>query len=77
MNDHPTIDEILARNPQVDPVELTDALEALQRLREMGVRRKEFGLMPVPGGRPQRHPVEDDERADARLIRSRHKHGRV
>jgi hypothetical protein len=57
--------EILARNPQVDPDRLERALEALRRLRDRGLRRKEYDLAPPFGGR--RASVQDGARLEPRL----------
>ncbi len=60
-------DEMLSRNPQIDLDRLEEGRELLRRLRENGVRRKEYDLAPPFGGR--RAPIQDDAQTDPRLAR--------
>lgn len=61
--------EILSRNPRIDPDELEKARELHRRLRENGVRRKEYDLAPPLGG--HRVAAQDDAWVDPRLVRLR------
>lgn len=62
-------EEILSRNPQIDPVELERLQEAIRRLREQRVRRKEYELeSPFRGRRPI---VREDPSNDQRIVRLR------
>lgn len=70
MSERFDLEEILARNPQIDPEKLEEAREMLRRLRERGVRRKGYDLATPFGG--HRASVQDDTGAnDPRLVRLR------
>ena len=59
------LNEVLARNPHIDPGRLERAGDLLRRLREMGIRRKEYELAPPFGGR--RVAVQDGTHLEPRL----------
>lgn len=67
------LDDILARNPQIDQERLGEARELLRRLREGGVRRKGYDLAPPFGGR--RAAAKDDGRAESKSVRLRRSRG--
>jgi hypothetical protein len=60
---------ILPANPQIDPEKLEEAREMLRRLRELGVQRKGYDLMPPFGGR--RVTVREDSAIEPRPVRMR------
>jgi hypothetical protein len=63
------LEEILIQNTQIDEVELSKARELLRRLREQGVRRKDYELVPPFGG--HRVSVRDEARPEPKLIQKR------
>lgn len=69
MPDRMSKEDILDRNPQVDPEQLEAAREMLRRLRERGVRGKRYEIVPPFGGR--RASAQDDSHMDPPLIRSK------
>ena len=62
-------DELLARNPHIDPKQVEKANELYRGLRDMGVQRKGYDLAPPYGGR--RVAAHGDDRADTPPLRSR------
>ena len=69
MPKHIDLEELLARNPQIDPKRLDEARELHRRLRERGVRRKGYDLAH-PFGVP-RVAVRDDRPSEPRLSQYR------
>lgn len=67
MSRHADPDEILARNPQVDPDRLEQTRKVLRELRAMGMPRKGYDLALPYGGR--RAIPQDDARIAPRLVR--------
>lgn len=64
------LEQILAGNPQIDPEQLEEAREMHRRLRERGIRRKDYDLASPFGG--HRASVQEDTGADdPRLVRLR------
>jgi len=57
--------EVLARNPQLDPGRLGRAMDTLDRLRGLGLRRKEYDLASPFGGR--RATAQDGTHLEPRL----------
>ena len=68
MNDADIL-KILKSNPQIDPNDLEEYRERLSKLRESGVRRSGYKLVPPYGGR--RVLIQEDK-DDARTVRLRH-----
>jgi len=64
------ISKILKANPQIDPRDLEEARKMLSKLRESGVKRSEYKLVPPFAGR--RASVKEDAGKDRRAIRLRH-----
>ena len=67
MAEHPTVEEILTTNPQIDEEKLEEAREILRKLREGRVGRAGYKL-----GTPflrRRILVGDRDREDSRTIR--------
>lgn len=77
------IQEIVLRNPQVDPTALERSREIAQRLLEAGIASGDYGLEPALAGRvlqrqelaaraTRAHPVDSDETTSGvALIRPR------
>ena len=63
----PERDDILAKNPHIDPEKLAESIELQRKLRESGVKRPGYGLA-IPYSR-RRISVEPDN--DARVIKLR------
>ena len=62
------LEEILSQNPQIDPDKLADSREMLRKLRERGVRRKDYDLAPPFGGR--RAIIQDKVRTASHLTKA-------
>jgi len=63
------LEKILEANPHIDREELERSEELRRKLRELGIRGKQYDLAPVLGGR--RVTMLDDAHADSRPIRSK------
>jgi|GEM_PF-3583605 hypothetical protein len=61
------LDEILARNAQIDREHLEETQEMLQHLRERGAHRKGYDLAPPGGGR--RATIRSNARTNPGLLR--------
>jgi hypothetical protein len=60
------LDEILKNNPQVDPEQLDQSVELFEELRNQGVSRRAYELVPPFAGRRVR--VADRSSEDPRTI---------
>lgn len=69
MSDPFDVGDILARNPQIDPARVRRVTTLIERLRALGVGRKEYDLALPYGGR--RVVPLDQARAEPRLSRAR------
>ncbi len=69
MADRFTLEEVLDRNPRIDREKLEESMAVLRHLREDGLARKGYDLVPPHGGR--RVSAQDDARSEPRRIRSR------
>lgn len=66
-------EDLLRRNPRVDPDLLAEGRDLLRRLREQGLRRKEYDLVPPFGG--HRVSIQDDAPVEPRLVQHRRAYG--
>lgn len=62
------LDDILARNPHIDPGQVEEAKALLRHLKEAGVQRKGYTIGPQFGRRAR---VKGEGRTDPRVIRLR------
>jgi hypothetical protein len=63
------VGDILARNPHIDPDRVTRVTTLIERLRALGVGRKEYDLALPYGGRRVTPP--DQARSEPRLRQAR------